>query len=185
MSLKEARRAKEAHKLMNPTRQNHMEVIAKRMRDPVPEVREVAIDAVSKYGVRAIKHAPQMALFVQDPNLGVRCAAARFIGRMGEKKTLPMPYALAVAKLLSDGFDDARDEAVDALAKLGAPAAAACGGLIIDGKIPDQIRRDRSFGGRCPAKVDRKSQFHASNPRSHHHHHHHHLNQAISKKIKF
>ena len=48
-----------------------------------------------------------MALFVRDPNVGVRCAAARFIGRMGERKTLPMPYALAVAKLLADEFDDA------------------------------------------------------------------------------
>lgn len=37
----------------------------------------------------------------------------------GEKSPLPLPYALAVARLLTDEFDDGRNAAVDTLTKLG------------------------------------------------------------------
>jgi HEAT repeat protein len=82
------------------------------LKDPEPEVRKTAIQAMAHFGKK--DDASRIEPFLADANPGVRASAALTLASLGHRESTP-----AIVKLLKDAEDDVRYSAINALGKLG------------------------------------------------------------------
>jgi len=119
-----------------------------RVRDPNVQVRLEAINVLETLESAAVPAAPVLVQALSDPDLFVRWAAARTLGKMGPvEPTLVVP---ALARLLFDRDLDVRLAAALALERIGPAAQAAVPDLIRALGASDAVEREaaaRALGG--------------------------------------
>jgi HEAT repeat protein len=127
---------------------NLLPILAARVADPNVRVRLEAIDVLETMESTAAPAVPALARALGDPDLFVRWAAARTLGKMG-----PVEPALVVppmARLLFDPDLNVRLAAALALDRIGPAAQAAVPALIRATKASDALEREaaiRTLGG--------------------------------------
>jgi HEAT repeat protein len=102
--------------------------LARAATDPSFEVRLKALDAIETIGPDASTATPALAKESRDPNLFVRWAVARALGKVG--LDYPQIAVPALARLLQDQDFDVNIAAARALSRFGPAAAAALPDLI-------------------------------------------------------
>lgn len=119
-----------------------------RVRDPNVQVRLEAINVLETLESAAVPAVPVLTQALADPDLFVRWAAARTLGKMGPVE--PSRVVPALARLLFDRDLDVRLAAALALERIGPAAQAAVPNLIRALGASDAVEREaaaRALGG--------------------------------------
>jgi HEAT repeat protein len=107
--------------------------VGERMRDPDPLVRLAVTEALEALG-SAIDSRPMLRAATRDPNVLVRWAAARALGKMAPAKADPAGVAddvAALSRLTADADIDVRMAALNALARFGTAARPAAPAVLV------------------------------------------------------
>jgi HEAT repeat protein len=112
----------EADPLLELAVRTRLALIQESLRDPSPQGRLAAIDALELFGAQAEPAIPALAEALNDRNRFVRWAAARALGRLGlgEREALP-----GLVRMLCDQDLDVRVAAMEALRRYGPKVPAA------------------------------------------------------------
>jgi HEAT repeat protein len=128
--------------------QSLLPTLEARVRDPNVQVRLEAINVLETLETSALPAVPALVQALYDPNLFVRWAAARTLGKMGPvESNLVVP---GLAHLLFDSDLDVRLAAAVALERIGPAAQAAVPDLIRATQASDEVERQaaiRALGG--------------------------------------
>jgi HEAT repeat protein len=103
------------------------------------EVRLGAIEGLSTIGAPADSAAPELVKALRDPNLFVRWAAARTLGRIGPVEGVPA--VMPLARLLLDNDLNVNLAAAEALGRYGPAARAAIPALVEIMRATDEDKR--------------------------------------------
>lgn len=123
--------------------QNLLPTLAARVRDPNPQVRLDAIEALETLERTAAPAVPALAQALADPNPFVRWAAARTLGKMGAiEPALTVP---PLARLLFDPDLNVRLASALALDRFGPAAEAAVPALIRATRASDAVEREAAI----------------------------------------
>jgi HEAT repeat protein len=121
-------RGKEIHQSPLTTHHHSLPGLAAGLTDPDPRVRRTAVEVLENLATGAEPARPALTKALEDPDLFVRWAAARTLGKMGPVRgdgTVP-----ALAKLLRDPDLDVQLAAAEALRRYGPAASEAVPSLI-------------------------------------------------------
>lgn len=99
---------------------DHLDVLAKKIEDPIWTVRAAAIEAIARCGERGQMYAADICRHIFDQDYQVRVTALTALSGFGERGAA---FAEEVASLLQDTFPDIRVEALKVLAIFGPEAA--------------------------------------------------------------